>query len=438
MSQKVLPTGWENPQPLSEIANVIVSSVDKKNKDSQQTVKLCNYMDVYSNAEITSELSFMESTASAEEINKFSLQKGDVIITKDSETPDDIGIPAYVAEDIENLVCGYHLTILRPLQQKMNGRYLSYALNAMGSKQQFKKFANGSTRFGLTAEAYRKVKVPVPSISEQLQIGNVLKSVDQAIDTTRQVIEQTRQVKRALMQELLTRGLPGQHTRFKQTPLGELPEDWKVVHLKDILREPIRNGYSPNCPEEETGSWILGLGAVTFDGYSPLGRKPAPMADERVLDFILEPEDLLVSRSNTRERVGLAGIYNGIPENCSYPDLLMRVRINKELALSHWVEKWLLSPLGRRYFEREARGTSSSMVKIDRNLLERFLLCLPSITEQKEILYVINAVEEKICREIERRNQLSELKSSLMQVLLTGEKRVVVAEQQNELLEVAV
>ena len=89
---------------LFEIAEIYISNVDKKSRKGQTPIQLCNYMDVYSNEYITSQIEFMKSTANQSEIDKFKIQCGDVIITKDSETPYDIGIPATVTEDIPNLV----------------------------------------------------------------------------------------------------------------------------------------------------------------------------------------------------------------------------------------------------------------------------------------------------------------------------------------------
>ena len=99
---------------LTEIADIRVSNVDKKIYPNKSLVKLCNYMDAYSNDYITSKISFSIGSADENEIKRFGLQINDVIITKDSETPDDIAVSAVVVEEIENLICGYHLAILRP------------------------------------------------------------------------------------------------------------------------------------------------------------------------------------------------------------------------------------------------------------------------------------------------------------------------------------
>ncbi len=99
---------------LMDVAYILVSPVDKKTIKGEEPVSPCNYTDVYYNTRITKYLNIMRATATDREIKKFTLAVGDVIITKDSETPGDIAVPAYVSEDLGGVVCGYHLAILRP------------------------------------------------------------------------------------------------------------------------------------------------------------------------------------------------------------------------------------------------------------------------------------------------------------------------------------
>jgi len=110
---------------LRDLAEIRVSNVDKIVHASEKPVKLCNYMDVYSNEYVTSSLPFMEASATAAELERFGLNKGDVIITKDSETPDDIGIPTVVVEKIDGLVCGYHLALIRSNPDQLDPIYLA-------------------------------------------------------------------------------------------------------------------------------------------------------------------------------------------------------------------------------------------------------------------------------------------------------------------------
>ena len=197
----------DNPEwrkvKLGDACKVITSPVDKKTVDGELPVKLCNYTDVYYNNAIDSRISFMTATAKPQEIEKFSIIKDDVLITKDSETPDDIGVPAYVKETIDNLLCGYHLTTLRPKKQTI-GKYICYALTSPRVKNDFYRFANGITRFGLTTESYQKIKIPLPLLPEQTRIANILDTAREEIEFLKRLAETYHTQKRGLMQKVLT------------------------------------------------------------------------------------------------------------------------------------------------------------------------------------------------------------------------------------------
>ena len=139
---------WEYKR-LQFGAIILNSSVDKKVIEGEIPIKLCNYVDVYKNDVITESIDFMDGSATPEEIKKFAICEGDVIITKDSESADDIGIPAYVEKNLHGVVCGYHLAIFKPLEGKLTGKFLSYFLNSKYAKINFELGSNGVTRFGL-------------------------------------------------------------------------------------------------------------------------------------------------------------------------------------------------------------------------------------------------------------------------------------------------
>ena len=188
---------------LGEVCKVITSNVDKKTTPGEKLVRLCNYMDVYKNYYITSDLDFMVASATLNEIDKYQLKVNDVLLTKDSETPEDIANSACVLEASENLLCGYHLTILRP-EKQLFGPYLNFVLHASRIRYAFSRQANGATRFGLSLSAYDMIEIPLPPIEKQRQIAETLSSAQQEIDLLKQLSVKYKTQKRGLMQKLLT------------------------------------------------------------------------------------------------------------------------------------------------------------------------------------------------------------------------------------------
>lgn len=158
---------------LRDIAIVTVSNVDKKSQDDDLPVRLCNYVDVYNNERITSDLPFMMSTATPEQVRQFHLHEGDVLVTKDSETADDIAVPAYVAAEMPHVICGYHLAIVRP-HAGVCGRYLFWALASHGMRRYFSSMANGVTRFGLRQDVLAHASISLPEPASQQAIAAYL------------------------------------------------------------------------------------------------------------------------------------------------------------------------------------------------------------------------------------------------------------------------
>ena len=172
-----VPAHWE-VRRLRNVADMRVSNVDKHAKDDEIPARLCNYVDVYKNDHINGRLDFMRATATNEEIDRFRLEEGDVLITKDSETWDDIGVPALVTEAADDLISGYHLALLRPQTDKVAGAYLLRALQSKGLAYQFHIEAKGVTRYGLSHADIKSVRLPLPPLPEQAAIVRFLGHAD--------------------------------------------------------------------------------------------------------------------------------------------------------------------------------------------------------------------------------------------------------------------
>ena len=207
LTQELIERADGRESRWTELGNVVdlrLSGVDKRTRLGEKTVRLCNYRDVYNNESILDSMAFMEATATEREINSCRLRMGDVVITKDSETPTDIGVPAFVRGPVTDLICGYHLAILRPLESVLDGDYLYHALCSEETKRQFQMYANGITRFGLRAGDIKRVRIRLLDLSDQRRVAATLSSVEGAIEKRKAELPHLDSLKRALRSTLLT------------------------------------------------------------------------------------------------------------------------------------------------------------------------------------------------------------------------------------------
>ena len=175
---------------LSDVAKVDISSVDKKTKDGETHVRLCNFTDVYHNWAITSDMvnSFMEASANISEIEKFTIKKGQVAFTKDSETRDDIGIPTYIADDFDDVLLGYHCALITPNENKLCGKYLNAFMHSAYIQRYFELNATGSgMRYTLSLDTIESMPLLLPSLEDQKRIGEIFSSLDKKISINRAI-----------------------------------------------------------------------------------------------------------------------------------------------------------------------------------------------------------------------------------------------------------
>lgn len=236
-----IPEHWR-VRKVRHVSEMLVSNVDKHSHENEEVVRLCNYVDVYKNEAITDQLQFMVATASKDEIERFRIKIGDVIITKDSELWSDIGVPAVVRHEADDLVCGYHLAILRPNSNELSGEFLLRCLQDRMIATQLHVAANGITRYGLSQGSIKSCLVPVPPMSEQQQLvkhtAEATHDLTMAISKSQAEIELIREYRTRLVADVVTGQLdvrqhPWANTEIED-PTEPIPDD---AELEDDLEE---------------------------------------------------------------------------------------------------------------------------------------------------------------------------------------------------------
>lgn len=380
-----VPRHWELRR-LRTVAEMRVSSVDKHTNDGELKVQLCNYVDVYKNERITEQVRFMRASATAEEVARFRLELGDVLITKDSESWIDIGVPALVEHAMPDLVCGYHLALLRPYRSLMDSGYLLRAIQSPAIAFQFHVEANGVTRYGLSHSAIKSIWLPLPPIAEQSAITRFIDHADRIIRrfirNKQQLIATLNAQKQAIIQQAVTRGLDP-NVGLKPSGvawLGDVPEHWDCVPIKRLLS---RMDYGTSEQTSPDGSIrILTManiqkGEVIVPKSGGLNQLPA--------DLLLQHQDLLFTRTNGNpDLVGKVGIFRGqLEDQISFASYLVRLRVRDEHN-----PQWLHMLLNSSAFWPFAR--SFALVNLQTNLnasrYGQFQVPVPPLQEQIAIV----------------------------------------------------
>lgn len=269
-------------------------------------------------------------------------------------------------------------------------------------------------------EAYR---LPLPSLTEQCKIAAILSSLDDAIEKTQAVIDQVQVVKRGLMQELLTRGLPGQYTRFKQTEIGEIPEDWRTASLAECGATITSGSRGWARYYSETGALFLRItnlarGTIRLK-FADTRHVLLPKDSAEAKRTRVKPGDLVISITAD---LGMVGI---IPQDIG------EAFVNQHLALIRFSDcairpefaaYFLTTDVARRRFHR--LNDSGAKAGLNLPTVKNLTVPQPPRTEQDSIVEILSNTEDRLECEANKLAGLLAAKSALASVLLTGRLRV--------------
>ena len=384
-----LPDRWE-AKPLRSVADYTVSNVDKSMSKDEIPVRLCNYTDVYHNEFITLGLEFMKVTASKGEIAKFRLSIGDIVITKDSESWDDIGVPAFVQETADDLVCGYHLALLRPRKKVMEGSFLFRCLQAKSIRVQLELSARGVTRFGLSKSELGATILPVPPLPQQRAIADYLDRVTARLDTLvvakERVLRLLTEKRQALITRAVTRGIdPNVSYRDSRVPwLGYIPAHWGIERARWLFNE--RDERSSTGDEE-----LLSVSHLT--GVTPRSEKQVYMFEAETTEGykVCSEGDLVIN--TLWAWMGAMGVapLNGIVSP-SYHVYEFATRRLYPGYVDHLVRLTLFAQEVTRY----SKGVWSSRLRLYPEGFFEVFLPVPPRLEQRKILLFIQEEQRRL------------------------------------------
>ena len=407
---------------LADIANIEISGVDKKTIEGETPVRLCNFVDVYYNWAITKEKakSFMLASAKQTEIDKCSIGKGMVAITKDSETRDDIGIATYIANDFEDVLLGYHCALITPNPAIVDGKYLNAFMHTRYIQKYFENNASGSgQRYTLSNDTIGNIPVLLPSIEVQHTIGKVLSDIDRKIELNKQINDNLEAMAKQLYDYWFVQfDFPNEEGKPYKSSGGamvwndklkrEIPQGWSNGVLSDVAN--ITMGQSPDGSSYNED----GEGIIFYQGSTDFG-----LRFPNIRQYTTSPSryankgDILMS---VRAPVGALNIANN---DCCIGRGLSALS-SKIGSMTHLY--YLMNDFRLKFEGMNSAGTTFGSITKDE------LFSLPVIIPTKSVISEF----EQVCEPIfdkqmiigEEINALTKQRDELLPLLMNGQATV--------------
>jgi type I restriction enzyme S subunit len=388
---------------------------DSYTDDGVRVIQLQNIGD----GKFLNEYKIFTSEEKAGQLKNCNIYPGDIIIAK---MADPVARACIIPDEDKRYLMASDGIRLSINKEKYDVNFMLYAINSPNFRKNAESHSTGSTRLRIGLTELRNLLIAIPPLKDQKKIAEILTTVDEAIEKTAQVIETTKEVKNGLMQKLLTRGIG--HKKFKETEIGEIPEEWEVVKLGAVA--DLKNGINFS-KEQKSERGILTIDVLNmystsiFIDSTNLYRVNIDLRNKE--DYILREGDILFVRSSVkREGVGWASLFKSFNEPATYCGFIIRARIHNKKLTPGFLIYFLRS---NRVRERLISGAGQvAITNISQATLQNFDIVIPSLNEQKQIAEILSSVDEELEKESNHKEHLELLKKGLMQVLLTGKIRV--------------
>ncbi|MDT0157239.1 restriction endonuclease subunit S [Microbacterium sp. ARD32] len=398
--------------PLWALADIRTSNVDKKSRDGEPAVRLVNYTDVYYNQTISSDMTLMEATASSDHIARFGVQVNDIIITKDSESPDDIGVPSLVIDASDDMVCAYHLSLLRPDPKHGNARYLYWVLESDLAKRHWFTTSFGVTRYAILSGTIARLGVPYYDFPTQKRIADYLDRETGEIDAMLAKMDELTETLEARRVSAIQRA----------TQLDPDGQRWSTVPTAHLFGS-IGSGTTPKDPSHYTESadgvpWVT-TSELRETLITETTKRVTPGAIAAVSSLRVHPAGsiLIAMYGATIGRLGTLGVDATMNQACC--------------AFS--------DPQGvdMRFFYYTLWGQRDDIIllavgggqpNISQTMLRRWRVPCPPLDEQRRIAdhldEVTGKIDQMLAKTAELKALLIERRAALITDVVTGKKQV--------------
>ncbi|MDM0666318.1 restriction endonuclease subunit S [Clostridium perfringens] len=333
------------------------------------------------------------------------LSTGTVVFADASEDYDGIGKSVVIFnEDEIPFVAGLHTIVAKDEDNKLDSNYKRYCFETKNVRKQFRALANGTSVYGISRENIKKIKILNPPIQEQKKIAEILSTVDEQIENTEKLIQKNQELKKGLMQQLLTKGIG--HTEFKKTELGEIPKAWEIKKIEKIC-EILDSKRVP----------LNGKQRLKMQGDIPYYGANAIV--DYINDYIFDDELILIAEDG--------GNFGEFREKPIAFYVKGKCWVNNHAHVLKAIEcensKWIFYNLVHKDITEIVQG--GTRAKLNQKDLRNIKIPFPNLDEQEKIALILSSIDKKIEQYKYKKEKLEELKKGLMKQLLNGNIRVI-------------
>jgi type I restriction enzyme S subunit len=330
---------------------------------------------------------------------------------------------AQVPEELDNSVCSTGYCVLRANSKWLDADFLFYAVLFDEFVDRIVQYQRGSSYPAVSDKVVKEERVPLPPLPEQRRIAAVLNAIQQDIAAQEDIIAEAREFKRSLMQRLFTYG-PGP-AETKETEVGEIPAHWEIAEFEGMC-DFLQYGTSQRCDYDMVGNPVLRIPNVVGGEVDAEDLKYTELPAETVESLLLETGDLLFVRTNgNREYSGRSAVYKGYPPNVLFASYLSRARLKQDELLPDFVQAYTELPMGKRFLSGRALETADGKFNINMQTIGTMLVPVAPIPEQEEITVLLADAGQKLAAEEDRRAALSDVFTSALHQLMTGQIRLL-------------
>lgn len=313
----------------------------------------------------------------------------------------------------------------------MNIRYFYYQYFDWYKRHIFNGLGEG-VRQTLSGNDLRNIEILVPPLKEQDQISRYLdwqtSKINKFIKAKKKLITLLKEQKQNIINEAVTKGI-NPDAKMKDSGvswLGEIPEHWEMRRVANIIFG-IEQGWSPTAAEGELAvdQWaVLSLSAINSGSFNRSKIKPISVSSAVPSNLEIKNGDFLLTRANTRNKVGDCCIADNIRPKTIFSDLIYRISL-KNIICPEFILRIMLSSIGRYQIEISARGSSGTMPKISHSHIKNIRFPFPPFNEQKSIVEYIKKETALIDKTIDRTEReielIQEYRTRLVSDVVTGQ-----------------